>query len=108
MPKKLTATYQGVTATRKSDRPYTHVVFGRYNPASSIDHYRRQAADPSASPEWIGRCNAIIAKLESKGSYWKAVSWHQGATNAAKGLHAASISYPDRSLSDFVVVEVTK
>ncbi len=41
---KLTATHEGVTATRRTNRPYTHVVFGLYSPAFDAARVEADAA----------------------------------------------------------------
>lgn len=59
-PRKLTVAVDGVTLSRRSPRPYTHVVIYWYTGLNGTE------------PRWI------------------AASWHQGPKNAAAGLVAAN------------------
>jgi hypothetical protein len=93
MATKIIATHEGVTATRKSERPYTHAVFGLSLVSQRIGYYlealsaKRRAEEPGA--EWIARFENAVANNRARGDVWVAVSWHQGPVNAAKGLEAA-------------------
>jgi hypothetical protein len=106
MPAKLTATHQGITVTRKSDRPYTHVVMGLYTRAYMLAHYEQQAAAAEPGSDWAIRAAAMAEECRSTPPAWKAVSWHQGLANAQAGLQKARSLHAGGSYLELVLVEV--
>lgn len=57
MPKKLTATFEGLVFSRKTDRTYTHVLIGR-----SLDGI---PGDPWEALSWAGSLALANKKLAS-------------------------------------------
>lgn len=65
MPKaKLTATFEGVTATRRSDRSYTHVVFGLLSGELEAQRVEKRLASEQADRAQRAEIIAMIGRGE--------------------------------------------
>jgi hypothetical protein len=57
---KLTATFEGVTATRKSAHPYTHVVFGKKSGELQAQHVECSIADEQREQDLINEALEMV------------------------------------------------
>lgn len=88
MKKLLVTLPDGSLASRRTERAYTHVV----------------AVRVIAKTTWtLGSLTPTITPCEP---HWAALSWHQGAVNAAKGLATAQKSATSQLWSSIVLAEV--
>lgn len=104
----------GVVATRKTHRPYTHVLFGyssaelRARRAELVAEEGRalraqQPEHADAYDRWIEDSIERAAEERAAGDFWTEISWHSTYDLALKGLEAAR--YRSFILFEIVPVE---
>lgn len=109
MTPKVVVTCDGHTFSRRSARPYTHAVLATRDANKEAEWHRARADRLEArlgrgQGEWLRERARVVADMPNK---LECLSWHQGDTNARRGLERAKADYSHCHV-DFRLVEVDR